>query len=380
MHTATQRLGALKQGIKPWARLLVNRQYDLADVRRKLEDYHDDGLPLDVRVRLPDVEDTSSLTKLLRQHVPRFRTLHIHVPVHEDAEKTVSSIGEGQPAPLLERLNITVQHELHQYIPSFAALQNAFYPSPRLTHLSLPASPLPDITIPHLSTVTSLMIDSIQAHYGVDLFYLSDMLESMPHLQHFTFKGSDNFSFCVMSRLDHPRVISMPNLVSVDVSAPGCGLDILRALDAPLLTDVRFNGYRPLEYQEEFEESLTIPIPASLRRVSERSPKLTRLELRSTVMHNPLDDYRWILSDDAFPQLEVLRLNAVDISDDALLMGVGQMRNLKRIELINCEDVSGEAVQRFVQGRDKDFTVLVVSCPSITQEDMMELAETVIVE
>ncbi|KIM39121.1 hypothetical protein M413DRAFT_447461 [Hebeloma cylindrosporum] len=380
MHVATQRLGALKQGIKPWAQLVVNRQDDLADVRRKLEDYHDDGLLLDVCVRLPDVEHTRSLTKLLRQHVPRFRTLHISVPAHEDAEKIVSSIGEGQPAPLLERLNITVEQKLQYPIPYFEALKNAFYPSPRLIHLSLPSNPLPEITIPHLSTVTSLMIDSVQAQWGIHLSRLCDMLESMPHLQHFTFKGSDNFSFCAMSRLDHPRVISMPNLVSMDVSAPGCGLDILRALDAPLLDTVRFNGYRPLEYQEDFEESLTIPIPASLRRVSERSPKLTRLELRSTVMHNPLDDHRWLFSVEAFPQLEVLRLNAADISDDALLMGVGQVRNLKRIELINCEDVSGQAVQRFVQGRDKDFTVLVVSCPSITQEDLMELTETVIVE
>ena len=32
-------------------------------------------------------------------------TLYIHVPEHEDAEEIVSSIDEGQPAPLVERLN-----------------------------------------------------------------------------------------------------------------------------------------------------------------------------------------------------------------------------------------------------------------------------------
>ena len=376
--THWQRSG-LKQGSKScqWARLVVNRQNDFPLVRSKLKNYGD--LPLHVRIRLP-VKDTSYITALLRQHISRFLSLDIHVPQHEDAEEIVSSIGEGQPAPLLERLNISVKRGLRRPILSFAAFKNSFYPSPRLTHLSIPSIPLPDITTSHLRTVTSLTIDSVQAHWDINLFDLFDMLESMPHLQHFTFKGSDNFSFCVSSKFNYPRVISMPNLVSADVSAPGCGLDILRVLDAPLLTAVRFDGYRPLEYQEDFVDALTMPIPASLRRVSERSPKITCLELCSTVMHHPLDDYRWLLSDEAFPQLEVLRLNAADISDDTLLMGMGRMRNLKRLELLNCRNVSGAAVKRFVEGRDKNFVVLIYACPSITQEDMMSLSKTVIVE
>ena len=381
MYTATQRLGSLSLS-KPsqWARLVVNRKNDIALVRKKLENYGD--LPLHVRIRLPDVEDSEMRTelRLLRQHVPRFLSLDIQVPVHEDAEEIVSCIGEGQHAPLLERLNVTVEQGLQRPIPSFAALKNAFYPAPRLAHLSIPSNPLPEITIPHLSTVTSLTIDSVQAQWDFYLFTLFDMLESMPYLKHFTFKGSDNFSFTTTSKFNHPRVIPMPNLVSVDVSAPGCGLDILRALNAPLLTTVRFDGYRPLEYQEDFVDALTTPIPVSLRRVSERSPKITCLELCSTVTHHPLDDYRWLLSDEAFPQLEVLRLNAADISDDTLIMGTGRMRNLKRLELLNCGNVSGVAVNHFVEGRDKNFVVLIDACPSITPEDMMTLSKTVIVE
>ena len=100
------------------------------------------------------------------------------------------------------------------------------------------------------------------------------MLESMPHLQHFTFKSFDNFSYRPTSEIDYPRVISMPNLVSADVSAPGCGLDILPMSDALLLTSVRFDGYRPPGYLEDFSDALTIPIPTSLRRVSERSPRI----------------------------------------------------------------------------------------------------------
>ena len=66
-----------------------------------------------MRIRLP-VEDTSYMMTLLRQHVPRFLSLDIHVPEHEDAEKFISSIGERKPAPLLERLNISVKQRLRQ--------------------------------------------------------------------------------------------------------------------------------------------------------------------------------------------------------------------------------------------------------------------------
>jgi hypothetical protein len=372
-------LSSLKQGskLRGWEQLVINQQHDFALVRRKL---NNSDLPLRVRIRLP-VQDETYMMALLRQHVSRFQSLDIYVPEHDDAEEIVSSIGNGQPAPLLERLNISVKQKPYAHSTS-TALKDAFYPSPRLVHLSLPSNPLPDITIPHLRTVTSLTIDSVNAQYDFDLFHLLDMLESMPHLQHFTFKSFDNFSYLPSSRIDYPRIIWMPNLVSADVSAPGCGLDILRVLDAPLLTAVRFDGYRPLEFQEGFPEALTIPIPASLRRVAERSPKIKCLELRSTVMHRQFEDYSWLLSDKSFPQLEVLRLDAADISDGTLLMGTAQMRNLKRLELLNCENVSGAAVKRFVhwKGRGKNFTVLIDACPSITQEDIMSLSKIAIVE
>ena len=99
-------------------------------------------------------------------------------------------------------------------------------------------------------------------------------------------------------------------------------------------------------------------------------------------MHNlsESEDYSWLLSDEAFPQLEVPRLDAADISDERLLMGMSRMRNLKRLELLNCEDVS--VVRRFVnwQGCDKNFVVAIDGCPSITQEDLISLSKTVIVE
>ena len=388
---ATRRLRAssVKQGSRPhlWKKLVVNRQNEYL-VRRELN-LNGDDLPLRLHIRLP-LWNPTHMAAMLHQHVSRFLSLDLYAQKREDAEIFISSIGKDQPAPLLERLSISVKK--FRACPGslyFSALNKVFYPSPRLTHLSLPSFPLPEITAPLLSNVTSLTIDSKKSLWNFDLFYLLDILESMPQLQHFKFKGFDNFSYRSTSEIDYPRVISMPNLVSVDVSAPGCGLDILRAFDAPLLTSVRFDGYRPLKYQEGFPEALTIPIPGSLRRVSERSPKITSLELRSTVMHDPLEDYGWLLSDESFQQLEVLRLDGADISDKALRRGRAQMRNLKRLELVNCENVSGKAVKKFVhwhwpgviwEGRGKNFVVFIDACPSITEEDTMALSEIATVE
>ena len=64
----------------------------------------------------------------------------------------------------------------------------------------------------------------------------------------------------------------------------GCGLDILSKLDAPLLTNVRFDGWRDEEFSEEWVDLLAAPIIKSLRLLFRRSHNLTHLELRSTVM------------------------------------------------------------------------------------------------
>ena len=88
-------------------------------------------------------------------------------------------------------------------------------------------------------------------------------------------------------------------------SLPGCGLD--------LLTNLRFDGWR--EEKKSTLELLTSVISTSLRRISEHSPNITHLELRSTVMTYEDDDYEWLMSDTAFPRLEVMRLDATDIKD-----------------------------------------------------------------
>jgi hypothetical protein len=354
---------------------------DISQVSSQLSD--SDNVSLDVRVKLfPDTEPDNArrVGALLREHLSRFRSLDISVPTQDDAEMLVSSIGHSKPAPLLESLQVKVEQPLNDPVDCFAALADAFHPSPLLTHLTIPSIPLPEMTIPHYCTVTSLTIDSTQGLWDIELAKILDLIESMPHLQSFTFLCYDNFSYTDTSRFDHPRVVPGPNLLHVDVSAPGCGLDILRALSAPKLTNLRLDGYRPEDYQEDPTESLTEPIPVSLRRVSERSPSLKHLELHSTVTHNPLEDYAWLFSNGAFPHLEVLRLDAADISDESLLTGVGHKLQLKRLELLNCKEVSGSALVRFVTGRSKEFVLLLENCPSVAQEDIASLSKIVTVE
>lgn len=275
---------------------------DLTYARTHLQ--NSSAQPLDLHITVPtEVKDTTSLTALLQEHLSRLRTLDIQVPNHAAADSLIHSLGGGQPAPILERINISVDEE---YLDSmnFTALENSFHPAPKLIHLGLPVNPLPDKNTPLLATLTSLTLDAIQFGFTTPMKHNLDFIESIPHLQHFTFKSSDVFSYDGTAELDNLRIISMPNLISADVSAPGCGLDIIRIFDAPLLSDVRFDPRREDDVDgQEWPDSLTAPISLSLRRLAERSPLIKRVELHHTRMFEPLEDYKWLLSDSAFPQL-----------------------------------------------------------------------------
>ena len=93
----------------------------------------------------------------------------------------------------------------------------------------------------------------------------------------------------------------MSHVISANARVSECGLDILRALAGPLLTNACFDGWRDERFAEKWVESLISPISASLRRISERSPHLIHLELRSTAILKSGDDYQWLMNDGAFP-------------------------------------------------------------------------------
>lgn len=332
--------------------------------------------PLDVQINVStDVKFAPRTAKLLREHVSRIQTLNVRVPMDYTAVTLVSSIGEGIPAPLLERLDIHVEQDddTDERYPEFTAFPNSFYPCPRLRHLTIPGSPLPVHTAPHFKSLTSLTIDATPFYYDMDLEGVLDILDSSTDLQHFAYLSTDIFNYF---RITSPE-ISMPHLISANVSVPGCGLAIFCKLDAPRLTNVLFDGWRNESFAEEWVSTLTTPFSESLRLLSKRSPNLTHLELRSTQMYDPSDDYDWLMSHRAFPRLEVLRLYATDIADSNLQLSAHRMKSLKRLELIACMGISGDGILKFAKTRNQDFELLIDACPGVKPKDLTELIKWV---
>jgi hypothetical protein len=136
-------------------------------------------IPLDVHIKVStDVKFETPTLNFLRENVFRFQSLDIHVPSYETAKTLVSSIGEGKSAPLLERLNIHIEQVLSKNFRAFAALPTAFYPCPRLTHLTIPGMPPPVRSAPHFKSITSLTIDAIP-FYDVSVDSIFDIIENI---------------------------------------------------------------------------------------------------------------------------------------------------------------------------------------------------------
>jgi hypothetical protein len=92
-------------------------------------------------------------------------------------------------------------------------------------------------------------------------------------------------------------------------------------------------------------------------------------------MLKPTNDYQWLMSDYAFPRLEMLRLDAADITNSALGLGAGRMESLKRLELRACEGVSGNGILKFAEGRNQDFELPIDACPGV--QDIAKLTKIV---
>jgi hypothetical protein len=326
--------------------------------------------PLDVSIHVPpEVEDTSRLTALLRKHVSRFRTLVLCVNSPDCAEDLVSSIGDAQPAPLLERLIIevaTIEVATIETTALFTALEEAFQPAPRLTHLTLPAHPLP-ISSSLLSTVTCLTLDGSQSVFTLTTQEGLFLLASAPRLECLTFKGS-----CSIVDWSTEPVVPMPHLTSVDISVPRSGFDILCFLRAPLLRHVRYDVQDEMGYY--YYPQLILEY---LQLLSQESPMIESIELRSTAFPDATVDHLWLLDPLTFPHLEVLRLDSSNITDDALAHSPRGHPNLKRLELRCCSGVCGVGLRRFVEGCGEDFQLVIDGCAAVTQEDIRALSQVV---
>ena len=360
-----------------WTHLVLNRKHHFLNrncawsflVRSK-------DRPLDVYINLPpdvSVNNARPVLALLRTRVPRFRTIEIHVGFHCSPHSVVSLIGGGQAAPLLEELKIgnCPRWEKECWL-------DAFNPSPRLTRLSVDREAFP-IRGSRYATVTSLTIDSNWTCYiaANALREVRDVLVLLPQLRSFQFKRPDGG---YDSNIETPDVpIVMPHLVSLDVTVQGGGVDIVRAIDAPLLTDVRWDGWPYFRFSKDTDRDNPSSLPSAfscaLLSLSKRSQLIRCLEFCWTRMRHPPEDWGWLFSGEAFPNLEVLRIRAADLG--TALESPKQIRmkpGLQRLELHGCADMRAAAIMDLLEGYAFHFELMIRDCILVSQDDIAGLS------
>jgi hypothetical protein len=134
------------------------------------------------------------------------------MPSQEAWNKIVSGIGEGQPAPILERFVLTVKEDewVEKFHRPYTTLANAFTPSPSLIYLQLPAWLLPEQPSSPLSTIVSLVL--LTEHYFINIAAVFPLMLAATRLRHFTFKVDGEYGDS--SNPDYINVISVPQLRS----------------------------------------------------------------------------------------------------------------------------------------------------------------------
>ena len=365
-----------------WTKITFDEEAHFTDLLRARRLLQKSGaLPLQIDIDIPDLDplgDTQPLAKLLREEVARFQTLKISTFTQHRLDTFLSEMGRDQPAPYLERINITCEGEDLQETDSndltgfqieHDTLRTLFQPSPRLAHADLPAYLLPlDDSLPMLSTVHDLTIDA--NHFGDDP-HIDRILNILPHvplLRLFDYRG-----LCIASE-DHHNArpfVSTPSLLSATVAAPGTGLDILCRLNAPNIRQICLTG----GYMDPVDSSFTV----CLRWLTQHMSSITVLELSDIVMHDPISVYPWLFSSEAFPALQVLALRDGDITDE-VLQRCRPSTSLRRLELCTCGHVTLAGLLPFVEGCDKSFELLVHSCIHVPANDDTPLSNHVKVE
>ena len=367
-----------------WSKFDLNRKIHFTDpAYARLHIQNAGGIPLDITITLPDdvlYKDNIPVISELRNAVNKIESLVINVPFHEAWQVFVSGIGEGQAAPLLERLVLKVEDDVEDVANNgpYTTLSTALTPSPKLTDLQLPAWPILAHLSPQLSTVTSLPFDT--PFIGLIIPSLLSIIQAATHLEHFKFKAVD-----VGDEIDpyFSNPISVPHLRTVDVTTPGYGLAFLRSVRAPLLTHIRLDGYREVVPERIWESNnwgLHISGPASeiLAHLSIHTPNIRTLELKYVTFEHPHDDWSRILDGRAFPLLEKLTLERSNIPDSALIASAGKYPNIKELRLLNCKYISSHGVKIFIEGLEhNDFGLMVEGCPAISQEEIGSLSKIV---
>ena len=359
-----------------WTRLVFKERSHFIDLEYpKFYLSKSGAVPIDVHITFPkyaDLNEIGGVTALLRNHASRFRSFNLHVEFYEELEAFISSIGESKPAPFLEELVLRVRDGIES--PEFPSLFTAFTPSPRLARISLSGCPFPQNFWP---TITSLNIDGTNEVNKIISFF-----ESTPSLQDFRFKGHDypaSLYHSISPEFENPRIVSLPHLLTANVSVPGYGAYLLRAIDAPELTDIGLDGRHMYHFPEDNHwevDGVSALFSLTVRHLSARSRNLRRMTLKSTKFNSPLEDCTLILSGAGFPQLEELTLIGMYIDDRALLAAgdSGGSSSLKELTLQVCWGVTGRGLLKFVHGRRSDFHLFLLVCECVSREDVVALA------
>jgi hypothetical protein len=338
-------------------------------------------LPDDVVVS-EDVSEIEGVSDLLRGQSSRFRSFELHVRIRDELEEFIYLIGKDRPAPLLESLELRVQRcSPADTCECFVSPLNAFTPAPHLTHIEIPGWPIFE-PFPQLSSITSLTIDSMHLDF-IAIHKVILFLCSTPSLEHFVYKGlgASNKTTGNLNGSD-ARVVHLPNLVTVDVTAPGSGGDILCLIHAPALRDVYIDGFRPHNLEVPWERCPNESLTQIIFLLSTHSKNLRRLTLEYTEFLETSGGFEMIFDDISFPQLEEVLLIATDITDEALVKGARKILGLKRLELRYCDAVTGTGFLEFVQRRGGDFSLSLQHCGhlNMTQEDVEAISEMIEVE
>ncbi|KAF8956776.1 hypothetical protein BDZ97DRAFT_1763458 [Flammula alnicola] len=364
---------------KLWSTVNLSRKIHFTDaeyVRLHLENAGE--LPLSVVITLHEdipYDNNIPAIGLLRERVHKIKSLTLDMPSREAWQKFVTGIGEGQPAPILERfvLRAKEQEDDPNFHLSYITLATAFNPSPNLTHLQLPAWPLPAQPPPHLSTVISLSL--LTNFYEVDIAAVITLILAAPRLQDFNFRVDGEYGQSADPH--YTNIISVPNLRKADVTYPGYGVNLLGNFRSPGLIDARLDGYRAMMPESDYE----LDDWGILNVLALHSPNIRRFELSHVFLEHPHEDYLRILSGQIFPVLEELILERTNLSDAALIESAGLRPSLKKLELRRCKYISGHGLQTFVQGGvSSDFLLIVKACRAIQKEDVEWLSSIVPVE
>ncbi|KDQ60394.1 hypothetical protein JAAARDRAFT_32791 [Jaapia argillacea MUCL 33604] len=324
-----------------------------------------------------DSEEIRPAILLLKGHVHRMKTLDI---VHNyDAQLNyICDILASSPAPRLERVTLAIPD------PPLASSriilsQDSFQSSPRLKEVVFPLHFFPVPTARLLTTLTSLRFTkssytydsnpSRRPNYGHDdLVTLHGILQSCPLLEHFQHSCRHTHPSSVYQPRVLPR-ITLPYLLSIDVTSPSIGADIVKCIHAPALRSLRIDGSGcPDRFRPEQD--------GILPRLAEGSPLLQTISL----IRISWPRLSYVVLSQRFPNLQHLIFHGCDLSDDIFTnTSIPNWPLLTRLELIEANQVSPNALIEFLRGKSSSSLAEVVidRCSKFSHKSCLRVSRLV---